>query len=270
MWHDTADRQDTDEVKADYLALKDLAEELSRLVESTHESQREIEHEGFPYFHYMVGLFLLNQLHYLEDLLALIPNRSVELIARTMVEGFIKLKWVERDPELRAGCWFSFSWVQEWKYAIRQEARGFEVDDYKHEIRKQLRENASDHINKKGLISLENGTDPDPFRHFEHDWTSFSTFQLAQKIGLVNLYARFLDPLNDWVHWSPKGFIKSADVSENGTQYTFRSYYQSVACLIAGISSLLGCLKVWDKSYSADYRSRISEFESKFESWSPT
>lgn len=269
MWHDTADRQDTNSVKKDYLTLKGLAEELCKIVESTHDSQREIEHRGFPYFPYMVGLFLLNQLHYLEDLLALIPNRSVEVIARTMVEGFIKLKWVEREPESRAVRWFSFSWVQEWKYAIRQESRGLEVDNYKQSVLGQIKEGATDHLYTKGLAALEKGSDLDPFKHFKHDWTGFSTFQLAQKTSLVNLYTRFFDPLNDWVHWSPKGFIKSADVSDGGTQYTFRSYYQSTACLIAGISSLLGCLKIWDMAYSADYGSRISEFERKFESWAP-
>jgi len=269
MWHHTADPQDTDQIKADYLTLKDLAKEICDLVETTHELEREIEHKGFPFYHYMVGLFLINQLHYLEDLLSLIPNRTAELIARTMVEGYIKLRWVEKDSENRARSWFTFSWVQEWKYAKRQESRGYDVKEQKQNILKHLDEDSRKHMNKKGITALDNGAEPDPFKHFKHDWTGLSTFQLAEKTGLINLYARYVDPISDWIHWSPKGFIKSANTSEGGTKYTFKSYYQSVASLIAGISSILGCLKIWDQVYDAGYFSKISKFEEKFNKWSP-
>ena len=207
MWHETVDRQDTDEVKSQFLAVKDLAEEICRLTENTHELETEIEHQGFSYFHWMVGLFLLNQLHYLEDMIKLIPNRSVELIARTMVEGFIKLKWVEVNSEERAARWFAFSWVQEWKYLIRQESRGIDVQSNKKDVLRQIENTAIAHVTRTGLSKLESGNELDPFKHFEHDWTGRSTFQLAREVDLVNLYARFFDPLNDWVHWSPKGFI---------------------------------------------------------------
>ena len=43
MWYETVDRQDTDEVKSQFLAVKDLAEEICRLTESTHELEIEIE-----------------------------------------------------------------------------------------------------------------------------------------------------------------------------------------------------------------------------------
>lgn len=269
MWQESTDTRDNDQVRKDYITLRVIARELCHLADSTFQTRQEFEHKGFPYFHYMIGTMTMCQIHYLEDILSLTPNRSVEVIARTMVEGFLKVKWVAESPQVRAHRWFSFAWVQEWKYLKRNEDRDVYTSDEKSQLLERLRTDAKVHFTRRGRKRNEDGKEPDPFSDFQHDWTGKGMYHLASQFGLQKLYAKFYDPYNDWVHWSSKGLLKTSEASDEGASFSFISYYQSVTALIAGITSLLGCLKMATEVFNKDSKAEIAPIESAFSPWNP-
>ncbi len=268
-WHQTSDRQDTEAVKHDYEILVGLANNLTAEIEDALSEEHAVPKEGFSYFHLMCGLFLVNQLHYLEDLVLLAPGRSTEVIGRTMVEGLIKLSWVEEDSAKRSSRWFNYFWFQELKTLARLEARGEDVSNDKATLLVQLLDRALIHLNDDGNKALESGEALNPFGHFKSDWTGKSTYDLTRTPDLKNIYSRFFDPYNDWVHWSAKGLLKCSDTSGVGINYTYRSYYQSVSSLIAGITSLLGCLKIWLRAFELEVPKNVKALEDAFRPYSP-
>lgn len=264
-WFPTADPLDTDDVRADYANLSNIGRDLAQLVDRLLHEQRPTPR--FSYYYLLAGLALTNQLHYMEDILAVTPGRSAEVIARTMLEGFIKLSWVEQAPEDRALRWFNYAWLQEWKTLARQAARGVDLTADKARLLNEIKKRATVHLNPEGQRAVDQGADLLPFGHIKPDWTGKSAYDLAAITGLNQLHSRFYDPLSDWIHWSPKGFIKSANTASGEIQYTFRSYYQSVACLVAAIASLLGCLKIWARAFSVDLTEDIAAIETQFHPW---
>lgn len=121
------------------------------------------------------------------------------------------------------------------------------------------------HLTPSGLRAINNGTDPNPFRnHFNADWTGLGMYQIAKEVKLTRLYSRLMDPYSDWVHWSPKGIMKSTSTSPGEFQFSFLSYYQACTALVAGGAALIGVLRVWQQAHGIGIIDGLDLSEAEF------
>jgi hypothetical protein len=267
LFRNTSDKYDTEKVKYDHLELIYYGKCLSKIVEALLHNKNGYSTQGFSYFHFFTGLVLISELEYFDDILVLSPKRTVEVIARTIIEGYIKLKWVEIDPKNRANRWFVYSYFQEWKYIIRQQSTDGPEIEGKEEIRTKLIEFAKIHLNDEGQKVLAEGKEINPFGHIKNDWSGKSMHDLAEATNELPLFSRYYDPMNDWVHWSPKGIIKSASTSKSGVQYSFQSYSLAAASIISSMISILGCINIWNKAYGIEPEEEQIKFINWFTKW---
>lgn len=112
-------RQEWAEEQAERLLpwYRERAERLHRFASDVFEGTQTV-FQGRDSFGFMVLSYVSRQRDHMDSLLELIPGRDALLIARSMIDGMIQLKWASLKPEERQERWRAFVYAHDWKLLL--------------------------------------------------------------------------------------------------------------------------------------------------------
>ena len=77
-------------------------------------------------------VFLTKQSDHIGSMIRLGEHLDVALVARSMIEGLVQLKWAAQKPQERALRWRAFAFVHDWRLGKELLARNEYVDPEQH------------------------------------------------------------------------------------------------------------------------------------------
>ncbi|MGA2507592.1 MAG: DUF5677 domain-containing protein [Chitinispirillaceae bacterium] len=173
---------------------------------------KELSHSEDDHFAFMVIAFCFRQMEHLKSLFILYKNecfQDMQFIARSMLEGMAYLKWGYRNRDIVPFKWESYSWITDYRLAIKNTREGKDLDN----VRKEMIVKGLD---KYGKLFLKNKRklivdfEQDPFVNYWHiddqlkKVRSYDLFSDMKAPQLIEVY----EDLSDWVHWNISGIGK--------------------------------------------------------------
>lgn len=131
-------------------ALPELRDWLYRLLALTDEMAYGVKYSDEDHLSFMALCFLGKQVDHARSVILLIPSRDAVLVARSMIEGLVKLLWAESHPDVLTLKWRAFSYVHDWRVLREKARKGEAVDeDRRTSIEEALREFGEQFLKKK-------------------------------------------------------------------------------------------------------------------------
>ena len=255
--HQKADR--------DLPALRQWVDKLLALANAMMDNVQNSEDDHLAF----MGLCFLNkQIDHTKSILALIPNRDVILISRSMIEGLCQLLWAARDPDVLPLRWRVFAWVHDWRVMQAKIAGGEPVDPERREaIEAALREYGDQFLTAKARKDRDKGATP-PADPYYKDWrTGRQIRQIFESVKGEDLYSKLYEPFSDWQHWGAGGLGKAIGRNGNRTVYTSLSLTDAATALAAAFQCLLQTVEVVDERLDLGLTSKISELRDGYIAW---
>ena len=225
--------------------------------------------------------FATKQLEHLRSVRTLIAAgeyRDAQLIARTMLEAQVTLRWAFTQTPERTDRWFWYGAILDWRQMAESKALGFEVDPaseaklkpyvdqlgpnyYKPKVRQRIEE------------AQRNGTTyeiPDDPWH-PTDWTELNVRAMFEELGDGDkrLYDSFYRRTSEWAHSGPWAILFAADrdqedPAEWGTdQFTDDDVSSGNWALGVACESLIRSLEVLNSHFSLGYDDRLKSIDDK-------
>lgn len=221
------------EIKAKKLipGVKSFAKELLSLCEEMHPT----EHRESDHFGLMSLLFLSKQMEHMLSTIILVENdqgRDAEIIARSMCEGLVQIRWAQQEPNDRALRWRSYLWVSLWRKQREQQKNGKQINPkIQEQVNQALQECGEQFYTKEAKRRLAEGNPlPNPY----HDnWFGKPLSHIFSDVKGELLYKGLYKPICQWAHWDPIALERAIKTKEEETQYHAPSYtssYNSLAC----------------------------------------
>lgn len=236
-----------------------LREFADRICALTNEILNEAATNNEDNFGVMGICFLSKQLHHLKAIVHLQNHRDAELIARSMLEGYIQLSWCSIDSDNRARQWREFGRIHNYQI-LKRNPRLSEL--LKEEAKVEFRENAENLVHfyrasAKQKISM--GKSPPP-NLFVNNWFGEKTiWQLFSEVPdgteLYALYSHY----SDWHHWSFAGLARALDVSANDVRYKANSPLSAAQGLTTGFQCLLKSCDIVVDHFGLDFEEKLQQ-----------
>jgi hypothetical protein len=141
--------------------------------------------------------FLSKQMTHADSLLRLGNTLDVQLISRTMIEGFIQFSWISKELAGRAGRWRKYAAARDWLAAQRNMTNGEKLSD---ELLASLKENYENYGGEFKIIvkkKLASG-------RYDIEWIDTRLWKMSKEIELPEIY-RWYEEFSDWSHWNMYG-----------------------------------------------------------------
>ncbi len=215
------------------------------------------DHFGF------MAIFYLNRQHeHLNSICTLVESRDCALIARTMVEGLIQLKWAEEMPDKRGLQWKTHRWILLWKLMVS--APDSISRDRHQEIEKNFKLYEKIFRKKKYIKDDISPAKPEAY----HDnWRC--NIQMGEMCpnDLMPLYENTYKDFSDVLHWGTFSVFES--FSQNGSRISFDSNKPSLIgrALTFGIVSLIYTAGVVNSCLNGKPLEEMSEQAHDFFKW---
>lgn len=164
------------------------------------------------------------------------------IIARTMLEGFIYLAWINEDSQVRASKYRNFAAIEDYRQIREADMSGKAVAKDKRElVNARLATLDNSYRNKKSLNG-ELRPDDDPYQkswNYDSAGKRIEIGQMAIEIGddqLKDLY----DELSKWSHWSVLGIGRNLNRSLKSVRLSTGNENDAIKSLIVVAISLTG------------------------------
>ncbi len=241
--------------QADYL--KEFCE---RLLSISHQIG-EINIENEDNFGFMIRAFLDKQMDHMDSLIKLHPKNDMQLISRSMIEGYCIIKWASMDQE-RSLKWRSFIYIHNYRVMKLQEKKGMIINtEFKIDTEDKLKKHSHLFMKKK----VRDGDDP-----YYKSWKCTTNIsEMAKEAKAKILYESIYSSLSDWQHWGPASLSVMIDRFSDGYGYNpehgsklastsfavgFQCLYQILSMLCEHFSSQLKNTEMNLASLFQDYR----------------
>ncbi|NUM80744.1 hypothetical protein HUU42_08055 [bacterium] len=256
--------ENTDEKVLDELPiLEKLLQEVINLVDETLHSIKINEKDAFGL---MCVSFVIKQKEHANSILILKTRKDVGLIARSMLEGIVLLKWVEKNKK-RASRWMAYAWIEDWRLLRQKDSNGEHIQESsRKEIEIALKKYGERFYNKEAK-ECKKRSKPLPDDPYVHNWLGPKLYTIfndvEESITYGNLYSRF----SDWHHWNIKGIGQMISRTDQSIKFSTESNIEFASALSAAFKSLLETLNIIDKYFSCEQSDRISDLLNEFCEW---
>jgi hypothetical protein len=187
---------------------------------------------------FMLRAYLDKQMDHMDSLIKLFPKNDMQLISRSMIEGYCFVKWAGMDDE-RSLKWRTFIYVHNYRTLKHQEQKGITVNPkLKRDTDEKLQQYA--HLFKKK--NVKEGQDP-----YYKSWKCTTTITaIANEVKANILYDSIYSSFSDWQHWGPASMSTMIDKfsdgygynPEHGSKLAKTSFAVGFQCLYQVISML--------------------------------
>lgn len=204
---------------------------LLGIVDRMHEHGLRVRSDD--HFGFVALSFLSKQAVHAASIVRLETLRDVELVARTMLDGFAQLSWIAQDRDVRALEYRGFAAVQDWLLLHAQLGRGEEVDDESRaRVEENFREYGQPFKHQAGRARAQGKTS------YGASWLPKSVEDIFSELGVEYLY-HIYQGLSEWVHWDVRGIATSLAKTDRGVTFAATSVERAVmACHVAVVCLL--------------------------------
>jgi hypothetical protein len=237
-------------------------------------------------FHPVVGAdvmalsFATKQFEHLRSVRVLISaglHRDAYLIARTMLEGYGRLRWAFNKVPDRTELWFWYGTILDWRQMAENKSDGMPVNPSQEaELKTYVDKHGPNYFKGKVRDGIEDekksGTafkmPDDPW---ENDWTSTDVRSMFVEFGEERVYDSAYRRSSEWVHWGPRAIMIAMDPEPNEPaewsidEFTEEDWVSAALALGLGCHSLLMSLQVVDREFSLGASTRVAELEDKMQ-----
>ena len=255
-----------DETRARAITPK-LIEWLTELRTIVGEITERAIHRADDDFAFMALCFVAKQLDHGESVTRLVPTKDTGLVARTMLEGMVQLKWASEDS-VRPSRWRAFAIVEDWEMIPIWERDGVISDALRRKIAAAIEEH-KDLIYTRKALRAEQEEAELPDRPFFPDWRAgVGVSEILKSPENSQFKSVFYRPLSAWVHWSPGGLRGLLESTAEGVRYESESYADAASALFLAIYSTWECTHLLaTRLVLEDAIAKLEGFSQRFEQW---
>lgn len=245
-----------------------LIPELNRIYVEQFED-RTIEYEPGKSADLMILSYVTKQREHLRSVCVLLAegcHRDSLLIARTMFEGYVQLRWACRRIPERTDLWMYFGVIRDFMQIEQNEQRGIPVaPEKKAELLELLEEHGAKYLTSQAAKAIRKSKNNPkanikmPERKWRDQWTDTSMFQMVSEFETKpDIYNMFYGLPSEWVHWDPRTIFRVSDTHERGARGFLQADWRAASkALILAISSTLEILMLLDGHFLLGIREQI-------------
>lgn len=219
--------------------------------------------------------FVAKQREHLRSVRTLIAaglHRDAQLIARTMLEAWGRLRWAFNQVPERTDQWFWFGAILDWRQMAKNKQDGIVVDPADEAALKPyvdqygpnyFRKKIRDNIEKAQRDGTEYTIPDDPWNKSE--WTDTDLRSMLEELLEERLYDTFYRRTSEWGHSVSRAVLGAADPQRSDSeewgpdQFTDDDVVAGVWALGMACESLYRCLDELNKHFALGYNDRLDE-----------
>ena len=172
-------------------------------------------------------------------------HASAALLARTMLEGAMKLHWalMGENGERRAKLWRALAWIEDLRELERQEQLGFPISEEQKAFFLERIEAFPELLGSSGRPHQSwTVNEAGSYRNMKDISDEYCLLHPSESINVHPLYARF----STYVHWSPASF----NLNYSESNWLFSPVSESVTKAMLGLSivslgMVLSLVSIW-------------------------
>jgi hypothetical protein len=228
----------------------------------------DLKHPENDHFAFMVIAFCFRQMEHLKSLYTLYKNecfQDMQFIARSMLEGMVFLKWGYANKQIVPLKWKAYSWVTDYRLAMKHIAEGKGPDDEtKQKIIAALNNYGQLFLKKSKTLLID--FKQDPFHGYWHidennkKITFFDLFKELQAETLVEIY----EDLSDWVHWNITGLGKIITRTQNEFAFNYDSMRSTRYAFAAGLLSSFDSFYLLDNHFNLNQKVELNKMQEEY------
>lgn len=235
-------------------ALNRYAEQATRLAEGllSREIHCDIDNDHFGF---MALCFLGEQAGYLRAISELVQRglgKPAGLVARSMVEGMVLLRWAQADPD-RPLRWRLYVWIVDFRTMMRDTEGGMAIKpQQKARIEEALRAHGDQFLTSKARKNRDTGKrlPMDPYVRSWYAPNSLSAIFNEVEGAAKPLYEFIYRAESERTHWSVGSLGRNVHRTEKGVVYAGDSSPKEEAtALAAGFQALIETLQDVDTHF---------------------
>jgi hypothetical protein len=177
------------------------------------------------YFASMAITFCRRQVDHLSSLISLYRANlypDMQLIARSMIEGFAFLYWGVSNKGWVPLRWCSYAAVTDYRLAMKHLSKGVVPETDKQKIEEMLKKYGKPFLKKKNQeLNIDFKTDPFiKYWNVDNNGEKVSARKVFNNLKADPLSIAYED-MSDWIHWSTRGFGPILARNENIVGYDY-------------------------------------------------
>jgi len=206
--------------------LDELAQELEVLVRDM--LTPAIAHQLLTSADTMALSFATKQHEHLRSVRTLIAaglHRDAQLIARTMLESWGRLRWAFNRVAERTDLWFWYGAILDWKQMAKNKQDGMVVDPADEVALKSYVDQHGPNYYRPNVrqriagAQRDGTTYPLPADPWDKsDWTETDVRSMFVELGAERLYDSFYRRTSEWAHSGPRAILIATDCQRTGTE----------------------------------------------------
>ncbi len=226
-----------------------------------------IEYKESDHFGMMSILFLSKQMEHMISIIILVEKgqgRDSEIIARSMYEGLVQIRWAQQDPNDRALRWRSYLWVSLWRKLREKQKNGKQINPTtQNQVNQELQQYGKQFYTARAKRQLEesNSLPDDPYRD---NWFGKTLRQIANDVKGEPLYKGLYKPICQWVHWDPIALEKAIKTKGEETQYHSPSYISSYNSLAFGFQCLYETADIVNAHLKKGFDEKLNDLKDRY------
>jgi hypothetical protein len=192
-------------------------------------------------FAFMAFSFVAKQIDHAGALEVLGEHPDAELVARSMLEGYVQLKWASHDIESRGRRWRAYAVILHWRAVSTGAAIDQDVDEARFRI---LFDQHHELFYTSAALRAKADGKRLPQDPYFRTWFGIPIRELFNAVGDGILYNAAYGPLSDWHHWSPASLAHLLSVTASGVTYVQQSFGRQASALNIAFFSLYHCAAI--------------------------
>lgn len=212
----------------------------------------DVKHDAGERAKYMAISFASKQEEHLRSLRRLVSagqHRDAFLIARTMIEGIVQLRWALDNQPDGPDLWFWYCAIEDWRQLNRNRDDGVDIDPGVETIsRKLLDEHGEKYYTDKATKKSESGKPltADPYRR---KWNDLDAASMFNAVEWRALYETVYRSASNWMHWNPRSMMLAAGSDGNLQTQSSEDPSRAAQALAAGVFSHMQLLALIDSLF---------------------
>lgn len=245
--------------------LQEWVHKLSELANEIVESAQCLDNDDLGI---MSLCFLRRQIHHVQSVDTLFPNRDIILIARSMIEGLYLLLWAAQIPTERPLKWRAFAYVHSWRLQQDEIKRGESINPEQQKSTEMgLQEYGKLFYVKKAKLAVEKGTalPTDPYHKTWTCGTPLST--ICSSVEAYDTYKTIYSSFSDWHHWGTAGIGETLSLIDDKVIFYSSSSSKSATALAMVFQCLLQTMELTNEHLSLAKELQISKIRDEYIKW---